>query len=90
MEEIKAHFAGFLNVTALATDHDGNEITIRVRLNPNTIYSYAESQASFKDGSRKDVTVVYCGERFTVDLPIEEFDKFIQNVDRGISFEEKK
>jgi len=88
MSEIKAQFAGFFNAYFWAVNKDGEDVRLKLRLNPNGISSYYESVITLKDGTLRPITCVTCGTPYLVDLPIDEFDKFMKTIDRGLSFED--
>lgn len=87
MEQIKAKFAGFLMVDGIIVYEGGRVVKTKIRINPNAITSYFGNEIEIS-GENRIVTTVYCGHAYHVDMPLEEFDKCMSEIDRGISFEE--
>lgn len=87
-ELIKAQFAGFIKVNGILIYEGGNAVETKIRLNPNAITSYFDNEVEL-NGEKKRVTTVYCGHQYHVYMSLDEFDKCMEEIDRGISFEEK-
>jgi hypothetical protein len=88
MGEIKARFAGFLKLNGIISFGEGKYVSTRFRLNPNAITSYYATEFIPTGEDPKQMVTVYCGHPYMVDMSLEEFDKCMEEIERGISFEE--
>jgi hypothetical protein len=86
--EVKARFAGFLKVNGIIKFNNDTYAQTKFRLNPNAITSYYACEFKPDNEEPKQMVMVYCGHPYMVDMSLEEFDKCMEEIERGISFEE--
>jgi len=87
MGTINARFAGFIKCTGFVAYDGGKILEVKLRINPNSITSYFGNEIDI-NGVKKPVTTVYCVHPYYVDMTLDEFDKCMEEIERGISFEE--
>ncbi len=84
----KINFSGFLELPVFISykDESGNDKFNKDRacLNPMHIMAYWPSELKDDDGIVHDITKVDCGHySWLINIPLKEFDKFFNTVDRG-------
>ncbi len=86
MEHIKMEYPNFIKVKMFVKDKDDKDMLGELRINPVCISSYYEG---FHGDTDKRVTVIYvAGNRYLLDMTIEEVDEMMENIDRGMSIKE--
>lgn len=87
MSEIKGQYSGFLNLEGIYYSKENGKSPYKLRVNPIHIIYYYEGWLS-QDTSMPCVIIYAGGEKHLLDTTIEEFDKFMETVERGISFDD--
>lgn len=88
----KVEMPNFLKLPAFAQGRDGRFFEVKARLNPSSIYSYTEGFMDDDGGlSTKPVTIIYCaGNKFWVDMTIDEVDRMMEEIDRGLTINDRE